>query len=218
MGVTSMSTERIAILVVDDHPVVRDGLVGMLSTYADLRIAGTAASGEEALCLADSERPDVVLLDLQLPGMHGLEVLERLKSMQHAPKVIVLTVHDDDDLVTRAVRSGADGYVLKQRSLDELVATVRHVSAGGRRYDEAVVTALVDAREKELQAQAVALTPRELDVLRLVSTGHGNKEVARELHLSAGTVKSYLDDVYRKLEVSDRAHAVAKALRMGLLD
>jgi DNA-binding NarL/FixJ family response regulator len=213
-----MSTEPISILVVDDHPVVRDGLVGMLSTYADLHVVGTAASGEEALRRATSQRPDVVLLDLQLPGMHGLEVLDRLKTMEHPPRVIVLTVHDDDDLVTRAVRSGADGYVLKQRSLDELVDAVRHVAAGGRRFDEVVVATLVEAREKELQAQAVALTSRELDVLRLVSTGHGNKEVARELHLSAGTVKSYLDDIYRKLEVSDRAHAVAKALRMGLLD
>lgn len=213
-----MPGETISILVVDDHPVVRDGLVGMLSTYDDLRVVGTAAGGEEALAKAHEERPDVVLLDLQLPGMHGLDVLAGLKSGERPPRVIILTVHDDDDLVARAVKGGADGYVLKQRSLDELVGTVRHVAAGGRRYDEAVVAALVDAREKETEVEAVALTPRELDVLRLVSTGHSNKEVARALHLSTGTVKSYLDDVYRKLAVSDRAHAVASALRMGLLD
>jgi len=213
-----MADDPISVLVVDDHPVVRDGLVGMLGTYDDVTVVGTAGSGEEALRQADMLRPQVVLLDLQLPGLHGLEVLTRLKSGEEAPRVIVLTVHDDDDLVLRAVQGGADGYVLKQASLEELVAAVRHVAAGGRRFDEVVVSALLEAREKERDAAAAALTARELDVLRLVSTGHSNKEVARELHLSAGTVKSYLDDIYRKLEVSDRAHAVATALRMGLLD
>jgi DNA-binding NarL/FixJ family response regulator len=213
-----MAAEAISILVVDDHPVVRDGLVGMLATYDDLEVVGTAGSGEEALREAGRLRPGVVLLDLQLPGLHGLDVLARLKSAEEAPRVIVLTVHDDDDLVLRAVQSGADGYVLKQASLEELVDAVRHVAAGGRRFDEVVVAALLDARERERDAEAAPLTERELDVLRLVSTGHSNKEVAAVLHLSAGTVKSYLDDIYRKLEVSDRAHAVATALRLGLLD
>jgi len=213
-----MPDERIAILVVDDHPVVRDGLVGMLGTYPDLSVIGTAGSGEEALALAVRLRPDVVLLDLQLPGLHGLDVLARLKDGERPPRVIVLTVHDDDDLVLRAVQDGADGYVLKQASLEELVDAVRHVAAGGRRFDEVVVSALLEARERERDAESPALTPRELDVLRLVSNGCSNKEVARALHLSAGTVKSYLDDIYRKLEVSDRAHAVATALRLGLLD
>jgi len=213
-----MAAEAISILVVDDHPVVRDGLVGMLATYDDLEVVGTAGSGEEALREADRLRPGVVLLDLQLPDLHGLEVLARLKSGEEPPRVIVLTVHDDDDLVLRAVQGGADGYVLKQASLEELVDAVRHVAAGGRRFDEVVVSALLDARERERDAKAAPLTERELDVLRLVSTGNSNKEVAAALHLSAGTVKSYLDDIYRKLEVSDRAHAVATALRLGLLD
>jgi DNA-binding NarL/FixJ family response regulator len=206
----------VRILVVDDHAVVREGLSSMLARVADFEIVGMAAGGREALELAGSARPDVVLLDMQMPDMHGLEVLAGLMSMARPPKVIVLTVHDDDELVLNAVRGGAQGYVLKSASREDLVGAIRHVAAGGQRFDEVVVRALLAEQTREQEAPL--LSPRELEVLRLVAAGFSNKEVAAHLYLSVATVKTHLDDVYRKLGVSDRAHAVAVALRAGLLE
>jgi DNA-binding NarL/FixJ family response regulator len=151
-----------------------------------------------------------------MPDMHGLEVLAGLTSMARPPKVIVLTVHDDDELVLNAVRGGAQGYVLKSASREDLVGAIRHVAAGGQRFDEVVVRALLAEQTREQEPPP--LSPRELEVLRLVAAGFSNKEVAAHLYLSVATVKTHLDDVYRKLGVSDRAHAVAVALRAGLLE
>jgi DNA-binding NarL/FixJ family response regulator len=206
----------VRILVVDDHAVVREGLSSMLARIADFEIVGLAAGGREALELAGSARPDVVLLDMQMPDMHGLEVLAGLTEMVRPPKVIVLTVHDDDELVLNAVRGGAQGYVLKSASREDLVGAIRHVAAGGQRFDEVVVRALLAEQTREQEPPP--LSPRELEVLRLVAAGFSNKEVAAHLYLSVATVKTHLDDVYRKLGVSDRAHAVAVALRAGLLE
>jgi DNA-binding NarL/FixJ family response regulator len=196
--------------------VVREGLSSMLARVADFRVVGLAAGGEEGLRVARDTGPDVVLLDMQMPDMHGLEVLARLAELPAPPKVIVLTVHDDDELVLNAVRGGAQGYVLKSASREELVGAIRHVAAGGQRFDEVVVRALLAEQSRELES--AVLSPRELEVLRLVAAGFSNKEVAAHLYLSVATVKTHLDDVYRKLGVSDRAHAVAVALRAGFLD
>jgi DNA-binding NarL/FixJ family response regulator len=207
----------IRILIVDDHEVVRRGLTSILSGYEDLLVVGVAASGEEAVTLAEPLDPDLVLLDLQLPGMHGLEVIpELLKSREGRPKIIVLTVHDDDEIVLRAVKAGASGYVLKHALADELIRVIRLVAAGGRHFDEVVVRAFLSDQEhaKELQL----LTPHELEVLGLVAAGATNREVANHLFLSVDTVKTHLELIYRKLEVSDRAHAVAVAMRKGLLE
>ena len=136
--------ESIRILIVDDHEVVRRGLHGIMSACEDMQVVGAAASGEEAVSLAKSVDPDVVLLDLQLPGMHGLEVIPELAERHDGrPKIIVLTVHDDDEIVLRAVKAGASGYVLKHASADELVRVIRHVAHGGRDFDEVVVKAFL---------------------------------------------------------------------------
>lgn len=207
----------IRVLVVDDHAVVREGLASILAREADLEVVGLAAGGEEGLSMVAELSPDVVLLDMQMPEMHGLEVLERLHAGDGPqPAVIVLTVHDDDELVLNAVRGGAQGYVLKSASRDELVRAIRHVAAGGQRFDEVVVRALL--AEEGRQGSEPVLTGRELDVLRLVAAGFSNKEIAAHLYVGVSTVKTHLDDVYRKLGVSDRAHAVAVALRAGLLE
>lgn len=207
----------IKILIVDDHEVVRRGLEGILSASDDLEVVGQAASGEEAVCLAGTLDCDIVLLDLQMRGMHGLEAIPKLlKEGEDKPKVIVLTIHDDDEIVLRAVKSGASGYVMKNASADELVRAIRHVAAGGRHFDEVVVKAFLSdeqrAHDKEL------LTPHELEILRMVAAGATNRQVALHLFLSVETVKSHLEAIYRTLEVSDRAHAVAVAMRKGLLE
>ena len=213
----SETVTRIRVLVVDDHAVVREGLASILAREADLEVVGLAAGGEEGLSMVAELSPDVVLLDMQMPEMHGLEVLERLNTGDRpSPAVIVLTVHADDELVLNAVRGGAQGYVLKSASRDELVRGIRHVAAGGQRFDEVVVRALL--AEEDRQGSEPVLTERELDVLKLVAAGFSNKEIAAHLYVGVSTVKTHLDDVYRKLDVSDRAHAVAVALRAGLLE
>jgi DNA-binding NarL/FixJ family response regulator len=203
------------VLIVDDHAVVREGLERIMAKCADLEVVGSAASGEQALDLAASLGPDLVLLDLSLPGMHGLDVLGALQTLSRAPRVVVLTVHDDDDIVLGAVRGGAQGYVLKNATRDELIAAVRRVAAGGQAFDEVVVRALLRGDQRDVLCSL--LTARELDILRLVAGGQTNKEIATALFISADTVKGHLETIYRKLGVSDRAHAVAVAIRNGLV-
>lgn len=205
----------IRILIVDDHDVVRRGLRNILTAQRDFVVVGAASSGEEALELAAARTPDVVLLDLQMPGMHGLEVIPGLLANGRSPAIIVLTVHDDEEIVVRAVKAGARGYVLKHASAAQLVSVIRHVAAGGEHFDEVVVKALLhDGQRRE----ARLLTDHEIDVLRLVAEGATNREVGSRLYISPDTVKTHLEVIYRKLEVSDRAHAVAVAMRRGLLE
>ncbi len=207
----------IRILIVDDHEVVRRGLESIVGACDDLQVVGIASSGEEALILANSVDCDVVLLDLQMPGMHGLEVIPRLtKDREGRPKIIVLTVHDDDEIVLRAVKSGASGYVLKNASADELIRAIRYVAAGGRHFDEVVVKAFLSEEQRAKERQL--LTSHELEILRMVAAGATNRQVAQHLFISVDTVKSHLEAVYRTLEVSDRAQAVAVAMRKGLLE
>ena len=207
----------IRVLIVDDHEVVRRGLEGILSACDDLQVVGLASSGEEAICLADSVECDVVLLDLQMRGMHGLEVIPKLvKDGEDRPRIIVLTIHDDDEIVLRAVKSGASGYVLKNASADELIRAIRHVAAGGRHFDEVVVKAFLSDEQRAKDRRL--LTEHELEILRMVAAGATNRQVAHHLFISVDTVKSHLEAIYRTLGVSDRAHAVAVAMRKGLLE
>jgi DNA-binding NarL/FixJ family response regulator len=209
--------EKIRLLIVDDHRVVREGLELMLSQCDEVEVVGAAESGEEALQLADELTPDLMLLDLELPGMHGLEVIRELSTRDEPrPRILVLTVHDDDDIVLGAVRGGADGYVLKHASRAELLSAIVRVAGGGQYFDDVVVRAFLEGDEKRREA-VQPLTLREVEILRLVANGCTNKEIASQVFLSADTVKSHLENVYRKLGVSDRAHAVAVALRKGLL-
>jgi DNA-binding NarL/FixJ family response regulator len=212
----SESGPRIRIFLVDDHEVVREGLRRMLGRSADFEIVGTAANGEDALRSIPEVDPDVVLLDLNLPDMQGLDVLKALHTEgAEGPKVLVLTVHDDEDLVLGAARLGARGYVLKHASREELAGAIRKVAGGGHYFGDEVIGALLHADAQ--RSEEATLTPRELDVLRLLTAGMANKEIGARLYLSADTVKTHLGNVYRKLGVEGRAHAVAVALRRGLL-
>lgn len=204
----------IGVFLVDDHEVVREGLRRMLERCPDIDVVGEAGTSREALAGVAATRPDVVLLDLSLRGEQGLDVLDALRRQDAPPAVLILTVHDDEELVRRAARGGARGYVLKHTSLGELAAAIRRVAAGGTSYDQEVVGALLgdDARSD------VALTPRELDVLRLLAAGLTNRDIGARLFLSPETVKTHLQSLYRKLGAEGRAHAVAVALRRGYLE
>jgi two-component system, NarL family, response regulator len=208
----------IRVLLVEDHQVVREGLELILSQCADIIVAGSAASGEEALELVVKLSVDLVLLDLSLPGMHGLDVIPALIGQgSAAPRVLVLTVLSDDDIVLKAVQAGAQGYILKSTSGDELVRAIRRVAAGEEYFDAVVVRAFMN-RDKLDLLRKDTLTSRELSVLRLVAAGKTNRQIGTELFLSAETVKAHLENIFRKLEASDRTHAVAVAMRQGLLD
>ena len=213
---TSPAATPIRVFVVDDHEVVREGLVRMLSRLPDIEIVGTAGSGEEAIEKVPYLAPNVVLLDLRLPGVQGLEVLRTLMTLTDPPRVLVLTVHDDEDLVLGASRLGAMGYVLKNTSRSELATAIRRVAAGGHYFGEEVIATVLRGAQQE--ALAEPLTERELQILRLLTDGLSNKDVGERLYLSPDTVKSHLVNVYRKLGVESRAYAVAVAIRRGLVE
>jgi DNA-binding NarL/FixJ family response regulator len=202
-------------LLVDDHRVLREGLERILGFCEDFEVVGSAADGKQALEEARRLKPDLVLLDLALPGMHGLEVIPRLLEQEPRPQILVLTVHDDDEMATKAVRAGAHGYILKSTSSQELTTAIRRVAAGGQYYDPVVVRGLMREGREDPQEQ---LTEKEAVVLRLVAAGLTNREIAAQLYVSIDTVKSHLESVFRKLGVGDRTHAVAVALRRNLLD
>jgi DNA-binding NarL/FixJ family response regulator len=211
-----MAERTTRLLIVDDHAVVRRGLRSVLESCLDFSVVGEAANAEEALVLAAKLLPDIVLLDLNLPGRSGLEVIpELLTGDGDRPAVVVLTVHADDDIVLKAVTAGASGYVLKHASAEELVQAIRRVAAGGHYFDDIVMKTLLRQTRQEKEPQL--LTEHELRVLQLVAEGLTNKEIAQQLFLSADTVKSHLETVFRKLGVSHRAHAVAVAMRTGML-
>ncbi|WP_394617435.1 response regulator [Lentzea sp. JNUCC 0626] len=202
----------IRLVIVDDHPVVRDGLRGMLASAADFEVVGEAASGDEAVAVVTAVSPDVVLMDLRMPGSDGLSAIERLRG--HSCRVLVLTTYDTDRDVLPAIKAGATGYLLKDTPRDELQRAIRAAHAGEAVLSPAVATRLLgQVREPALEP----LSTRELDVLGLVAKGSTNRAVAAALFISEATVKTHLLHVYAKLGVSDRAAAVAVAYERGLL-
>lgn len=207
----------VKVLVVDDHELVQEGLRLMLSRSEGIEVVGCVGSGEAALDLLETTDADVMLLDMRLPGIHGLDVLAAIaKRRLGKPRILVLTAHDDQDMVLEAVRAGAHGYILKSASRNELIGAIRRVASGDRYYDAVVVKAFL--RGDQRKRDEGLLTSRELEILRMAADGLTNRAIGERLYLSVGTVKTHLDNIYRKLEVSDRAHAVAVALRRGLLE
>ncbi|WP_432548684.1 response regulator [Kineococcus sp. SYSU DK004] len=206
----------IRVLVVDDHPVVRDGLRGVLGAADDLDVVGEAADGPSAVARALALAPDVVLMDLRMPGGDGVAAIEELARRGSPARVLVLTTYDTDADVLRAVRAGATGYLLKDAPVAELLRGVRAAARGESVLAPAVASLLV-ARARRPVVAELALSPRELQVLRLVARGAGNRECARRLFISEATVKTHLQHVYDKLGVGDRAAAVAAGYERGLL-
>jgi DNA-binding NarL/FixJ family response regulator len=200
--------------VADDHPVVRDGIVGMVSSDQDIEVVGEASDGAEAVRLARALQPDVVLMDLRMPGTDGVGAIRELLRLGVPCRIVVLTTYDADADVLPAIEAGATGYLLKDVPRDELVRAVHAASKGHSALAPSVASRLVD---RVRTPEASLLTPRELQVLALVADGATNREAGTRMHVSEATVKTHLLSVYAKLGVGDRAAAVAEGFRRGLL-
>ncbi|MFF6804883.1 response regulator [Streptomyces sp. NPDC012616] len=204
----------VRILIVDDHPVVRFGLRGMLEAYDDLRVVGEAGSGDEAIVLASTTRPDVVLMDLRMPGTDGASATARIRQEHPGVRVLVLTTYEGDADILPAIEAGATGYLLKDTPIGSLTDAIRAAARG-----ETVLAPPVAARlVTHLQAPAgEQLTPREVQVLGLVARGLSNSEIGRQLYIGEATVKTHLLRTFVKLGVNDRTAAVTVALSRGVL-
>jgi DNA-binding NarL/FixJ family response regulator len=204
----------IRVMLVDDHPVVREGLRGMLEAEADLTVVGEAGSGTEAVALAQVVHPDVILMDLRMPGLDGAGATEQIMAASRDSRVIVLTTYETDADILRAVEAGATGYLLKDSSRAELAGAIRAATRG-----ETVLAPSVAGRlmRQMRQPAAQSLSAREVEVLRLVARGRTNAEVGTALHISEATVKTHLLRVFNKLGVSDRTAAVTTAMERGML-
>ena len=204
----------IRVLIVDDHPVVRDGLKGMLAAQPDFEVVGEVADGLQAVQQAALTRPDVVLMDLRMPNMDGVEATTQIRRGQPTVRVLVLTTYDTDAEILRAIEAGATGYILKDAPREELFRAVRATAQGQSYLSPAVATRLMG----QLRAPAQdALSPREVDVLTWVAKGASNRQIGQHLHISEATVKSHLLHIFEKLGVNDRTQAVTLAVQKGLI-
>ena len=206
-----MAEETIRILVVDDHHIVRQGLVALLSTVSDFEVVAEAGDGAEAVDLHRSLRPDVTIMDLRLPRMGGVDAIVAIRAEAPQARVIVLTTFDGDEDIYRALQAGAKGYLLKGMNAGELTDAIRTVYAGKTRIPSVVAERLAE------RVSGNELTTRELDVLRLIVQGHSNKEIGNQLHISEATVKTHINNLLSKLGVSDRTQAATTALQRGLV-
>jgi DNA-binding NarL/FixJ family response regulator len=205
----------IRVLVVDDHPVVRQGLSAILRWEADLEIVGEAADGLEAVRLIVERRPDVVLLDLRLPHLSGVEVMRQVRPQVPGVRFLVLTTYDTDAYIGPALAAGAQGYLLKDANPDDLARGVRAIMAGGAALEPGVAARLL---ERIVEADTTGgLSEREREVLRLLVAGASNKGIAHQLGLSENTVKAHMSHIFDKLDVQSRAEAVAAALQRGIV-
>lgn len=204
----------IRLVIVDDHPVVRAGLVGMLTDEPGFEVVGEASDGDQAARIAAATSPDVVLMDLRMPGVDGVAATAAITGAGDA-KVLILTTYESDDQILAAIEAGASGYLLKAAPQAEIVAGIRSVAAGQTALSPQVAVRLVE--RMRAPASETVLTAREIDVLRLVATGHSNKQIAVALGIGESTVKTHLLKVFEKLGVADRTRAVTLAMERGLL-
>ncbi|GAA3643057.1 response regulator transcription factor [Microbacterium awajiense] len=206
----------IRLLIADDHPVVRAGLVGLLSDVPGFEVVGEASDGTQAARIAAATSPDVVLMDLRMPGGDGVDATAAIVAQGDA-KVLILTTYESDDQILAAIEAGASGYLLKAAPQDEIVAGIRSVAEGQTALSPQVAARLVQ-RMRQPVAPAPVLSGREVEVLRLVARGHSNKQVAAGLGIGESTVKTHLLRIFDKLGVADRTRAVTLAMERGLLD
>ena len=202
---------NVRVIIADDHPIVREGLQAVIDDQPDMVVVGQAATGAEAVVLAIAERPDVVLIDLRMPEVNGVDAIAAIRAQWPDARVLVLTTYDGDEDIYCALQAGAQGYLLKDTPRADLLDAIRAVARGQQRVPTEVAARLVK------RIGAPALTEREVDVLRLMAQGRSNKVIGVELHISEGTVKFHVNNILGKLGAVDRTQAVTIALQRGIL-
>ena len=204
-------SESIRILVVDDHKIVRQGLVALLNTVPEMKVVAEASDGEEAIEVYRRHKPDITLMDLRLPKMGGADVIARIRAEAPGARLIVLTTFDGDEDIFRAIQAGAKGYLLKGMDIDELTEAIRSVHAGKSRIPAFVAEKLAE------RMGGPALTAREIEVLKRIVAGRSNKEIGTDLFISEATVKTHVNSILGKLGVTDRTQAATSALQRGIV-
>ncbi len=222
-----MTAQRITVLVADDHTIVRRGLVSLLSLGESIEVVGEAADGRAAVDLSLQLQPDVVLMDISMPGLNGLEATGRIKKAAPHVKVLVLSAHDNEEYVLQVLRCGADGYLLKNTSSDDLFAAIRSVHAGHSFFTPSVSRIVAEGYVKTSHGSAPSgqddmqspglLTPREREVLQLIAEGNTHQEVADILHISPRTVDTHCNNIMKKLDIHDGTGLVAYAIKNGIV-
>ena len=205
------------VVIIEDHTLVRQSLVKTLEAEPDFEVVGEAGRGDEGLDLIRQHKPDLAILDITMPGGNGLEIASQLRQAAPDVRFLFLTMHEDDASISRAIGIGADGYVLKTASTDELLQAVKAVAEGGSYLSPAIARRVIDLAGGKRSGSGSRLTERELEILRLLSEGNRPAEVAAKLFVSIKTVKNHLTSVYAKLGVQTGAQAVAEAYRRGLV-
>lgn len=210
-------SDPIRVLIADDHLIVREGLRLILETVEDMTVVGEAADGAEAVRLASVLQPDVVLMDLRMPGMDGLTAIERLQATHPHIAVVILTTYNEDELMVRGLQAGARGYLLKDTDRETLFHAIRAAARGEMLLKPEIVAKVLARTAAPAPATDLELTDREREVLEAVARGERSKEIATRLHITERTVKAHLTSIYNKLGVDSRAAAVTEALRRGWL-
>lgn len=202
---------QLRVLVADDHPVVRHGLVALIDHQPDMTVVAEVGNGREAVDQYAAQQPDVVLMDLRMPELDGVEAIAAIRAASPQARIVVLTTYDSDEDIYRGLRAGAQGYLLKDAPAGELLSAIRAVAAGQKRIPAEVAAKLAE------RMVSPELTARELEVLRLVVEGQSNKEIGAALAIAEGTVRAHLNSIFQKLDALDRTHAVTIAIRRGLV-
>ena len=215
-------TRRIQVLLVDDHPIVRKGTKEMLEPYPDLEVMGEASDGREALAFVSASRPDVILMDVSMPGMNGIEATQAIKKLTPSVAILVLTSYDDDAYVFALLEAGAAGYIMKNAREEELIHAIRSVFEGESVLHPSIAKKVLGRFSAQSQAAQNhdndALSPRELEVMRSAATGSTNKEIAKVLDISPRTVQVHLANIFSKLGVGSRTEAVLYGIKRGWID
>lgn len=210
--------KKLRLLVVDDHALVRDGLKAILSSLPRIQSIDEASNGEEAIKKASSLKPDLILMDIQMPKMDGLEALKTIKKSSPQTKIVMLTIFNEPELISQAIKLGADGYLAKNSTKEELGKVITEVTEGKTYVSPEAAADLIKSlmKEKSLPTRK-ELTPREIEILQLIAEGKTNKEIAYVLNLSEQTVKTHARKIFQKMNVADRAQAVAEGIRRGIV-
>jgi DNA-binding NarL/FixJ family response regulator len=215
-----MDSEKIRVLICDDHPLFRDGMHGLLDSVPETEVVGEAASGEDAITLAENLQPDVILMDIKMPGVNGLQAMREILHTSPHIRILIVSMLEDDDSVFAAMRAGASGYVPKGANQDEMLRAIRAVANGEAIFGPGIAQRLIgffSAARPSVQSRIFPeLTERELEILGLIAQGHTNEEIAEQLVLSLKTVRNHVSNIFSKLQVADRAQAVLRAREAGI--